>query len=106
LVPLEGHWKRVNTPLRETTARERWLVRVVAALVAAAAVATVIVAIVTSGPSTPAGCIRLDVPSTMGGGSPQFCGSAARTFCGSSAAHQPPLNSSALPKCREAGFSD
>jgi hypothetical protein len=103
-MPLEGHWRRVNTPLRETTPRERVLVRIVVALVAAAAVATVIVAIATSGPSTGPGCIRVDLPSTMGGGTPELCGSAARSFCTSPVVDKAPLNGTALPECREAGY--
>ena len=103
-MPLEGHWERVNTPLRATTLRERRIVWVVAGLLAAAAVATVIVVIATSSPSTGAGCIRVDLPSTMGGGTPELCGDSARSFCSSPVAHQRPLNATALPKCRDAGY--
>jgi hypothetical protein len=103
-MPLEGHWARVNTPLRETTGRERRIVWVAGALLAIAALAAVIVAISSSSPSTPAGCIRVDLPSTMGGGTPQLCGNAASSFCASHAAHTRPLNETALPKCREAGY--
>jgi len=108
-VPLQGHWDRVNTPLRETTPREKVLVRVFGALLAVAAVATVIVAIATSGNGTTgtplgAGCIRIEVPSTMGGSSSDLCGSKAVSFCQSPAANSPPLNETALPKCRDAGY--
>ena len=108
-VPLQGHWDRVNTPLRETTPREKVLVRVFWALLAIAAVATVIVAIATSGNGTTgtplgAGCIRIEVPSTMGGSSSDLCGSKAASFCQSPAANSPPLNQTALPKCRDAGY--
>jgi hypothetical protein len=109
-MPLEGHWERVNTPLRETTPREKLLVRVVLWIVAAAAVGTVIVAIATSGKGTSgsplgAGCIRIEVPSTMGGSASDLCGSKAISFCTSPAAHSPPLNATALPKCRDAGYA-
>jgi hypothetical protein len=108
-VPLQGHWDRVNTPLRETTPREKVLVRVFWGLLAAAAVATVIVAIATSGNGTTgtpleAGCIRIELPSTMGGSSSDLCGSKAVSFCRSPAANSPPLNETALPKCRDAGY--
>jgi hypothetical protein len=103
-VPLEGHWQKVNTPLRETTRRERLLVRVLLAVGAIAAVVLVIVAIGSSSPSTPAGCIRVELPSTMGAVASDLCGDTAREFCQSSAAHTEPLNHTALPKCRDAGF--
>jgi hypothetical protein len=108
-MPLSGHWERVNTPLRETTRREKLLVRVVLWALAAATLATVIVAIVTSengtsGTPLAPGCIRVELPSTMGAVSSDLCGNTAREFCTSSAANSEPLVHTALPKCREAGF--
>jgi hypothetical protein len=103
-VPLEGHWQRVNTPLRETTGRERKIVAVAAGLLLVAAIAGVIVAIGSSNPSTPAGCIRVEVPSTMGASASTLCGERAASFCRSPAANSPPLNQTALPKCRDAGY--
>jgi hypothetical protein len=103
-MPLQGHWDRVNTPVRATTLRERRILLVFGALLAAAIVAAVIVAIGSSSPKTPAGCARIEAPSTMGGGSSTLCGSTLRSFCVSAAAHSPPLNATALPKCRAAGY--
>jgi hypothetical protein len=103
-VPLEGHWQRVNTPLRDTTGRERKIVAVAVGLLLVAAIAGVIVAIGSSNPSTPAGCIRVEVPSTMGGSASTLCGERAASFCRSPAANSPPLNQTALPKCRGAGY--
>jgi hypothetical protein len=108
-MPLQGHWAKVNTPLRETTSRERLLVRVMVGVLAAAALATVIVAIVTSDNGTSGkplepGCIRVELPSTMGAVASDLCGNTAREFCRSPAAHTEPLNHTALPKCRDAGF--
>ena len=102
-MPLQGHWQRVNTPLRETTPRERLIVRVVAALVGVAALAAIVVFVSngSSAPSTPPGCIRIEVGSTMGGGTTRFCGRTARDFCGSPAAH---AEQGYLAKCREAGY--
>jgi hypothetical protein len=103
-VPLQGQWQRINTPLRKTTARERRIVWVFSALLGAAAIATIVVAIATSGPSLPAGCIQVEIPSTMGGSTTRLCGQDAASFCRSPAAHSPPLNGTALPKCRDAGY--
>jgi hypothetical protein len=109
-VPLQGHWARVNTPLRETTPRERLLVRIVIALVAVAALGTVIVAIATSDNGTSGsplgqGCIRVELPSTMGGVASDLCGNTAKEFCVSPAANSEPLDNQVQPKCREAGYA-
>jgi hypothetical protein len=108
-VPLQGHWNRVNTPLRETTARERLLVRVVLVGVGMAVLAAVVVAIATSGGSSGGGaaegCVRVDVASTMGGGTLHPCGAQAAEFCRGPIAHDPALRGDALPGCREAGYS-
>ena len=109
-MPLEGHWQRVNTPVRELTSRERRLVRAALVLLVLAAVGIAIVAIATktsgtSGKPLGAGCIRIEAPSTMGAGSSDFCGQHAASFCRGPIAHRPPLDATALPKCREAGYS-
>jgi hypothetical protein len=105
-VPMEGHWKRVNTPLRETTARERLLVRGLLAVLAAAALAALVVLIATSGGSSGSSdCVDVDVPSTMGGSAIHACGSDARTFCSGPLAHSADLRARALPECRDAGFA-
>jgi hypothetical protein len=108
-VPLQGHWQRVNTPLRETTSRERLLVRALLTVLGIAVIAAVVVAIVTSGGSNGGGaaegCVRVDVPSTMGGSAIHACGSRAAQFCRGPVAHDPSLSGVALPRCREAGYS-
>jgi len=107
---MQGHWARVNTPLRETTPRERLLVRAVVAFVGIAVIATIVVAIATSGNGTSGkplgtGCIRIEAPSTMGASVSDICGSRnISSFCRSAAANSPPLNATALPKCRNAGY--
>lgn len=104
-MPLQGHWTRVNTPLRETTGRERRIVVIAASLFALAAIIGTIVAIGSSSPTTPSGCIRIEVPSTMGASASNICGNKAiSAFCHGAAANSPPLNATALPKCRNAGY--
>jgi hypothetical protein len=103
-MPLQGHWKRVNTPLRATTVRERRILVVFAAILAAGAVAAVIVALGTSSPKTPAGCIHVELPSTMGGVSSDLCGDTARQFCLGPAANSEPLDTQVQPKCRAEGY--
>jgi hypothetical protein len=108
-VPLQDHWQRVNTPLRETTGRERVLVRIVLAVVAVVVATAIAVAIATSGGSngggTAEGCVRVDVPSTMGGSTIHACGGRAVEFCSGPIARDPSLRGVALPRCREAGYS-
>jgi hypothetical protein len=109
-VPLQGHWERVNTPVRDLTSRERRLVRGALVMLALAAIGIAIVAIATKSSGTTgkplgAGCIRIEVPSTMGAGASDFCGQHAASFCRGPLAHRPPLDATALPKCREAGYS-
>ena len=112
-VPLEGHWERVNTPVRKLSERERRLVWIVGALVATAAIAAVVVAIVTSGSSdtgpasgsSNAGCVEVEVPGTMGAGVNRVCGDQAVTFCRDGAPSMGPLRNVALQKCREQGYA-
>ena len=73
----------------------------VVALVAAACIGGGIVAFGSSSPATPAGCIHLEVGSTMGGGATQLCGKTAENFCRGPAAH---ADQGYLGKCREAGI--
>lgn len=103
-MPLQGQWNRINTPVRKLGLRERRIVIALGVMLVGACVAAVIVAIGTSAPAIPAGCIRIEVPSTTGGGVTQLCDSAARSFCRSTAANTPPLRDTALPKCRQAGY--
>ena len=108
-MPLEGHYQRVNTPLRETTGRERLIVRALLVIVGIAVVAAIVVAISTGGGSngggTAQGCVRVDVPSTMGGSTIHACGARAAEFCRGPIAHDPSLSGVALPRCDEAGYS-
>jgi hypothetical protein len=103
-VPLQGHWQRVNTPLRKTTLRERRILWVAVGLLAAACIAGAIVAFGSSSSPTPAGCIHLEAPSTMGGVASDICGDDARRLCSGQQARTDPLSGTILPQCREAGY--
>jgi uncharacterized membrane protein len=103
-VPLEGHWQRVNTPLRTLTRRERRLVRIAAAVVAAIAVAIVVLA-ASAGTAPPAaGCISATVPGAMGGVTVDACGARARTICRERAAQTDPGSLAVERDCRRAGI--
>jgi hypothetical protein len=103
-VPLQGHWDRVNTPLRKTTLRERRILWVVVAVLAVACIAGAIVAFGSSSPSTPAGCVHLEAPSTMGAVASDICGNDAKALCTGRQAQTDPLSATILPQCREAGL--
>ena len=80
-MPLEGHWQRVNTPLRALTARERRLVSVAAVLIVAATIALVLFAATAKTAPPRPGCIEAIVPGAMGGQPVDACGTRARSIC-------------------------
>jgi hypothetical protein len=97
-MPVEGQWQRANTPLSR---RDKRLLGALAVL-AAVGVAAVAVAFATHQTSSPgAGCVVVDVPSTMGGARLQNCGSAAHQFC----REQGPRDPRIAAACRQQGFA-
>ena len=84
-MPLEGHFHRVNTPLRQVTKRER---SVVVAGVAVTFIALAALILATSRDSQPppaSGCIRVSVAGRTGAELIQACGTEARELCARSA---------------------
>lgn len=80
-MPLEGHYKRVNTPLRQLTPRERG-VAIWGVLVTAIAVLALIFA--TAGDSQPGpapGCIRAPIAGRTGAELISACGTEAVKVC-------------------------
>ena len=75
-MPVEGHWERANTPLR---ARDRRVLVVVAAVLVVIGLG--IAYAMRPAARSNAGCIVVDVPSTMGGATVRNCGAAAHDFC-------------------------
>jgi hypothetical protein len=103
-MPLEGHWHRVNTPLRRLTRRER---NVVIAAVAATLVAVVALLSVTLGDSRPEpspGCIYAIVPGVMGATPVDACGARARSLCARHATLTDPGSDAIQASCRHAGL--
>jgi predicted metal-binding membrane protein len=89
-MPLEGHFQRVNTPLRRLTKRERNVV-ITGIVVTFIALATLILA--TAGDSQPPpapGCIRASVAGRTGAELIQACGIKARRLCARSVGHDEP----------------
>jgi hypothetical protein len=95
-VPLEGHWKRQNAPLRP---RQRLVGRIGLGLLAVAAVAVVLVIALAGGDSTKAGCVDVKVASTTGGAAIHACGERAKRLCAS-----PDTPQTVRAQCRRAGY--
>jgi hypothetical protein len=107
-MPLEGHWQRVNTPVRKLTRRELRLVRAALVAVVAATIAIVVVAVVAVSSSTPAprpGCISAIIPGAMGGVPVDARGARARAICASHAGQSDPGSLSIERDCRRAGIA-
>jgi hypothetical protein len=77
-MPVEGHWERANTPLRS---RDRRVLVVVAVVTVLVAIGLGIAYALAPGAESDAGCVVVDVPSTMGGATVRNCGAAAHEFC-------------------------
>ena len=96
-MPVEGQFERANTPLSR---RDKRLLGALAVLAAAGAVAVGIAFATHTSPSG-AGCVAVDVPSTMGGARLRNCGSAAHRFCRT----QGPRDARIAAACRKQGFA-
>ena len=97
-MPVEGQFERANTPLSR---RDKRLLAVLAVLAVAAAIAAGVVLATRSGSSSDAGCVVVDVPSTMGGARLRNCGSAAHEFCRTQGLRDPLVGAA----CRKQGFA-
>jgi len=102
-MPLEGHFQRVNTPLRKLTARERNVV-IAGTLITVGVILALILA--TAGDSRPApaaGCVSAVVAGRVGGEPVNGCGEQAKAICARSANYDNPRARTINEKCDEAG---
>ncbi|MGH2975061.1 MAG: hypothetical protein ACRDLL_09385 [Solirubrobacterales bacterium] len=103
-MPLEGHFNRVNTPLRRLTKRER---NVVIAGVVVTFIALTALILATAGNSQPPpapGCIRASVAGRTGAELIQACGREARRLCARSAGKDEPQFLAIAASCGEQGI--
>jgi hypothetical protein len=103
-MPLEGHWKRVNTPLRRLTKRER---TIVLGAVVATVVTILVLVVATVGDSRPGpapGCIYAIVPGVMGATPVDACGVQAKKTCAQHATLSDPGSKAIRKSCRRAGL--
>ena len=102
-MPLEGHFQRVNTPLRKLTARER-NVLIAGMLVTVVAILALILATASdSRPAPAAGCVSAVVAGRVGGEPVNGCGADAKAICARSANYDNPRARTINEKCDEAG---
>src|SRR6478609_4574514 len=103
-MPLEGHWRRANTPLRRLSRRER---NVAIAGVVATLAAIVVLVAATVGDSRPApapGCIYAIVPGAMGATPVDACGARAKSVCTRHETGEDPPSRAIRADCRRAGL--
>ncbi len=103
-MPLEEHYRRVNTPLRKLTLRER-RVLVWGPLLTGLAILILVIATVGHGPPPPGpGCIRVTVPGRTGGEVVSGCGAQARVACRRARGFEGRRAEEVLEACAEAGI--
>jgi hypothetical protein len=102
-MPLEGHFQRVNTPLRRLTKRERNVLVAGLAITIVALVGLVLATQSDSRPQPAAGCIYTVVAGRTGGEPVHGCGAEAEAICAHSARFQDPRAEKVVAVCHEAG---
>lgn len=102
-MPLEGHFQRVNTPLRRLTKRERNVLVAGLAITIVAFVGLVLATQSDSRPAPAAGCIYTVVAGRTGGEPVHGCGAEAEAICAHSARFDNPRSETVVEACREAG---
>jgi hypothetical protein len=108
-MPLEGHYRRVNTPLRKLTGRER---AVLAVGIAITAIAILALLFLPSSSDTPlldehgggrAGCIEVAVAGRVGSEPIVGCGRKAVALCRRASGFEGPRPEAIIDACTEAG---
>ena len=101
-MPMQGHWQRVNTPLRRLTRRER-NVAIGGVLVSLAATLAIVLA--TAGNTEPQagpGCIYAIIPGVMGAEPVDACGRQAEYVCARHEDSDRPGSETIQEACRQA----
>jgi hypothetical protein len=103
-MPLEGHYKRANTPLRKLTRRERNIVLTGLVVTAVALVALLLATAGDSQPPPGPGCIRVAVAGRVGGELIHACGAEARQVCARATTFDNERSHTVVAACEEAGI--
>jgi len=104
-MPLEGHYGRVNTPLRKLTRRERNVAMVILAATAVAIVVLIAASVGGGQPTVGAGCIRVPVPGRTGGEVVSGCGAEAKALCTRATRFEGMRAELVVASCRDRGIA-
>ncbi len=94
-MPVEGHWERLNVPLRRS---DRRLLIVMGCLTTIALIGAVVYAL-TKPAHSDAGCVVFTVPASVGGATVRYCGASGKAFCGTKSGQ-----TVAASECRRLGY--
>jgi hypothetical protein len=103
-MPLEGHYRRVNTPLRTLTARERRVLIWGTAVTVISTVALILATVGGDNTTVGAGCIRVGVPGRTGGELVSGCGAKAMALCTRATRFEGLRAELVVASCRERGI--
>jgi hypothetical protein len=103
-MPLEGHWRRINTPLRRLTTRERNVAIAVVGVTLVAIVAVIVATLPDSRPAPQPGCISAIVAGFTGAEPLEACGDRARRICATRTQEGDPGAAAIRESCRDAGL--
>ena len=103
-MPLEGHWERVNTPMRRLTRRERTVVLVAALATLVTVLVLVLSTIGNDRPAPAPGGIYAIVPGVMGATPVDACGARAKGICTRHETGEDPPSRAISADCRRAGL--
>jgi hypothetical protein len=105
-MPLEGHYQRVNTPLRKLTSREKWVVAIGLLVTVVAVLALLFVPKTTEHPyiQSRSGCIEVGVAGRVGSEPVVGCGRKAVAQCRRAAEFTGVRAETIVNACDEAGI--
>jgi hypothetical protein len=105
-MPLEGHYQRVNTPLRKLTSREKWVVLIGLLVIVVALLALVFVPPSTEHPFVQSrrGCIEVGVAGRVGSEPVIGCGQKAVAICRRAAEFEDARAETITNACEEQGI--
>ena len=103
-MPLEGHYKQANTPLRRLGSRERNAVIVVLAITLIGVLGLVLATAGDTQPPPGKGCFKTNVAGRTGGETVKGCGQEAREICARATTFDDSRAQSVVAACREAGI--
>jgi hypothetical protein len=108
-MPLEGHYRTVNTPLRKLTSRERNVVLAGLVITTIAVLALLFVPAHNESPlldehgGAHSGCIEVAVAGRVGAEPIVGCGAKAKQICAAAAGYDVPRSETITAACKEAG---